>query len=209
MNTLFLLILLLSGGLYLAGHYLQKPILKYIFKPFTTILILFFAFMQLPYVSVQYKDFILIGLVLSLFGDVFLLWPEKRFVTGLVAFLLAHILFILAITSDFGPYLNWQYLIPALLYMAIFLWIVLPKTGKMVIPVVVYAAVLMLFFWQATGRAFYLASDSSMNAFWGAFLFVISDSILAYDKFVKKFKWSHFFIHVTYWGALYFIALSV
>jgi uncharacterized membrane protein YhhN len=209
MNLLFLLILVFSGGLYLAGHYLQKPVLKYTFKPITTILILFFAFMQLPEVSVYYKVFILIGLFLSLFGDVFLLWPEKRFVAGLVAFLLAHVAFILAITSNFGPFLGWQYLIPVVLYMIIFLWIVLPKSGKMAVPVVVYAVVLMLFFWQATGRAVYLASNSSANAFWGAFLFVISDSILAYNKFVKNFKTSEFFIILTYWAALYFIALSV
>ena len=209
MNPLLLFILIVSGGLYLAGHYLHKPVLKYIFKPFTTIIILLFAFMQLPDVSVQYKDLILIGLLLSLTGDIFLLWPEKRFVHGLVAFLLAHVLFILAMISDFGPYYNWQYLMPIALYMLIFLWIILPKSGKLVIPVIIYALVLMMFFWQAAGRAIYLAESSSMQALFGATLFVASDSILAYDKFVKNYKWAEFFIIITYWAALYFIALSV
>ena len=209
MNPLFLFILIVSGGLYLAGHYLQKPRLKYIFKPFTTILILFFALMQLPEVSVQYKVYILIGLLFSLIGDIFLLWPEKRFIHGLVAFLLAHVLFILAMISDFGPYYNWQYLIPIALYMVIFLWIILPKSGKFVIPVIVYALILMVFFWQAAGRAVYLAESSSMQAMFGATLFVTSDSILAYNKFVKNYKWAEFFIIITYWAALYFIALSV
>ncbi len=209
MNLLFLFILIVSGSLYLAGHYLNKPILKYIFKPFTTILILFFAFMQLPDVSVQYKLYILIGLLLSLIGDIFLLWPEKRFIHGLAAFLLAHVLFILAMISDFGPYYDWQYLIPIALYMVIFLWIILPKSGKFVIPVIVYSLVLMLFFWEAAGRAVYLAESSSMQAMFGATLFVASDSILAYNKFVKNYKWAEFFIIITYWAALYFIALSV
>lgn len=209
MNSLYLFILIFSGGLYLAGHYLHKPVIKYIFKPFTTILILFFALMQLPDVSVSYKNYILIGLVFSLAGDIFLLWPDKRFIHGLVAFLVAHILFILAMASDFGPYYNWQYLFPIALYMVVFLWIILPKSGKFVIPVIIYSMVIMLFFWQAAGRAIYLAEDSSMYALFGATLFVASDSILAYNKFVKNFKWAEFFIIITYWAALYFIALSV
>lgn len=209
MNDLFLLILLLSGALYLAGHYFRKPLIKYIFKPLTTLSILIFAFLQVPQVSFHYKEFILIGLTLSLIGDVFLLWPEKQFVSGLVAFLLAHLVFILAMICDFGPYYDWQYLIPIVLYMVIFLWIVLPRSGRLVFPVVVYAVVLMLFFWQAAGRAVYLAGSSSMDALIGASLFVASDSILAYNKFVKNFKWAELFIIITYWAALYFIALSV
>ncbi len=209
MNNLFLFILILSGGLYLAGHYLEKPVLKYIFKPFTTLLIIFFAFLQLPEVSVQYKVFILIGLILSLSGDIFLLWPEKSFVAGLAAFLLAHLLFILAMTNDFGPYLDWEYLIPIALYMIVFLWIILPKSGKLVVPVGIYSLVLMLFFWQAAGRAVYLSGNSAMDALLGAGLFVVSDSLLAYNKFVKFSKWAELFILITYWAALYFIALSV
>lgn len=209
MNELLLLILLLSGALYLAGHYFDKPLLKYVFKPLTTILILLFAFVRMPQVSIHYKEFILIGLTLSLIGDIFLLWPEKQFISGLLAFLLAHLLFILAMITDFGPYYDWQYLIPILLYMIVFLWIILPKSGKLVFPVVVYAFVLMLFFWQAAGRAVYLAGSSSMDALLGAGLFVVSDSVLAYNRFVKNFKWAEFFIIITYWAALYFIALSV
>lgn len=209
MKEFFVLILILSGAFYLAGHYFKKPLLKYVFKPLTTIIILIFAFLQAPQVSVHYREFILIGLILSLMGDIFLLWPEKQFVTGLVAFLLAHLVFILAIITDFGPYYDWQYLIPIVLYMVIYLWIILPRSGNLVFPVVVYAIVLMLFFWQTAGRAFYLAGNSSMDAFWGAGLFVISDSILAYNRFVKNFKSAEFFIILTYWAALYFIALSV
>jgi len=45
--------------------------------------------------------------------------------------------------------------------------------------------------------------------FIGAILFVISDSILAYARFIKSFKLSSLLIHTTYWGAQIFIALSI
>jgi len=67
----------------------------------------------------------------------------------------------------------------------------------------------MIFLWQAAGRAWVLAGISSTYAFLGAMLFVISDSILAYNKFVKTFKLAEFFIMLSYWSALVLLALSI
>ena len=39
---------------------------------------------------------VVVGLVCSLAGDVFLMLPEERFVEGLVSFLLAHIAYVVA-----------------------------------------------------------------------------------------------------------------
>jgi uncharacterized membrane protein YhhN len=208
MNDL-LLFIVLSGLLHITGQYLKVASLKYIFKPLTTILIFVLAFqLELGNYSV-YKILILAGLVFSLLGDVFLMLPKERFVAGLVSFLVAHLLFIGAMVSDFGPYYAWIPFVPIAIYMGVFLWILLPKTGKMTLPVLVYALVIMLFLWQAAGRAWYLAGDSSSYAFYGALLFVISDSVLAYNKFVRPFKLAEFSIMLTYWSALVLLALSI
>ena len=44
------------------------------------------------------RRWVLVGLVLSLAGDVALLWPKEGFLPGLVAFLLAHLAYIVAFT---------------------------------------------------------------------------------------------------------------
>jgi uncharacterized membrane protein YhhN len=64
--------------------------LAFVFKPLTTLLVIAFAWPRGAEAPKQ-RRFIRIGLVLSLAGDVFLLWPERGFVPGLVAFLLAHL----------------------------------------------------------------------------------------------------------------------
>ena len=208
MNYLLLLIIL-SGLLHISGEYLKVSSLKYVFKPVTTALIILLTFQLKTGNFTVYKMLIISGLVFSLIGDVFLMLPKDRFVAGLVSFLIAHLLFIGAMVSGFGPFFAWLPFIPIAIYMLIFLWIVLPKTGKMTIPVLVYALVIMIFLWQAAGRAWVLAGISSTYAFLGAMLFVISDSILAYNKFVKTFKLAEFFIMLSYWSALVLLALSI
>jgi len=207
--NLLIIAILISAALYIYFDFFKNQKLKYITKPLTTILIIVLAFQQLPEGFDSYGYLILGGLVFSLIGDVFLMLPTDKFIHGLAAFLIAHIFYIVAFSSGFGPYLDFEYLIPAAVYAIIFLWIVLPKTGSMKLPVIIYAFVLMIFMWQATGRYYFLAQSSASYVFMGAILFVISDSILAYARFVKNFKLSSLLIHSTYWGAQLFIALSI
>src|SRR5213080_3500470 len=51
----------------------------------------------------RYDTAILIGLVFSLAGDVFLMLPRARFVAGLTSFLAAHIAYLFAFAADVSP----------------------------------------------------------------------------------------------------------
>lgn len=204
-----IVIIIISASTYILGDFLKKPVLKYIFKPLTTILIITLALYQQAEVSEAYKYLIIAALVFSLAGDIFIMLPTDKFVQGLASFLVAHIFYILAFTSGFGPFFEWPYLLPALIYTLVFLRILLPKTAELKIPVLIYSMVLMIFLWQAMGRAFYLADNNSLYVLAGSILFVASDSVLAYDRFVKSFKYSQAFILSTYWAAQLFLALSI
>ncbi len=198
-----------SGLLYVFFNYRNKENLRYIFKPLTTLLIIILSVLQEPQVSESYKYFIIAGLVFSLAGDIFLMLPKDRFVAGLGSFFIAHLFYISAFASDFGPYWGWGYLIPIAILAGVFLLVLLPHTKRMTIPVIAYILVLLVFLWQASGRGYVLGGSSPALAFFGAVLFVASDSILAYDRFVKEFKFASIFIMLTYWLAQVFIALSV
>jgi len=207
--NLFIIAILVSAGLYVYFDFQKNQLLKYITKPLTTILIIVVAFLQQANDYDLYSCLIITGLIFSLFGDIFLMLPNDKFIQGLIAFLVAHIFYIVAFSLGFGPYLEIGYLIPAAIYTITFLWILLPKAGEMKIPVIVYALILMTFLWQATGRYYYIGNSSALFTFAGAILFVISDSILAYARFVKRFNLSQLLVHATYWGAQLLIALSI
>ena len=106
----------------------------YIFKPLTTILILLNA-VQLGRADPSlYKHAILAGLIFSLVGDVFLMLPSDRFIAGLVSFLIAHIFYILAFTSETSFRFSLLSLLPFAIYGAVIFTILAPHTGKMKLP---------------------------------------------------------------------------
>jgi len=209
LQQILLFAIFVSGLFFIYFDLRNKSIFRYIFKPLTTILIILLAVFQLPEVSDQYKYLIISGLVFSLVGDIFLMLPKDRFIAGLGSFFVAHIFYILAFAGDFGPYWGWGYLVPIVIYAVVFLIILLPRTKKMSIPVIAYVLVIGVFLWQASGRGYFLGGSSPALAFFGAILFVASDSILAYNRFVKEYKFAQVFIMLTYWLAQVFIALSV
>ncbi len=199
----------ISGGLFILFEIFDKPVLKYVFKPLTTVLAISLTILLTGDKLTDYSLLILTGLVFSLVGDIFLMLPSNEFVKGLASFLVARIFFTVSFVIGFGPYYEILILLPIIIIAMVFLFKVLPKTNKLKIPVLLYSLVLVIFLWQATGRFYYLGDTSALFTFIGAVLFVFSDSVLGYARFARNSIFSVITIHVTYWGALVFIALSV
>jgi uncharacterized membrane protein YhhN len=179
----------------------------YLFKPLTTALVIALAWSQ-PSTVHLYRPLVVAGLLFSLAGDVFLMLPRERFVAGLVAFLVAHLLYAGAFTGD-GFRLTIAILLPFIAYGAGLLRILLPKVERALkIPVVVYAAALLVMAWQATERG---ASGlpGGLFAATGALLFVASDSMLAIDRFARRFRAAEPLVLATYFAAQTLIALSI
>ena len=67
----------------------------------------------------------------------------------------------------------------------------------------------MFLFWQAISRVLTEWNESAVLFGLGISLFTISDTVLAYNKFVKPFKLAQILILSTYYIAQLLIALSV
>ena len=78
---------------------LDHRALLFVFKPLTTLLIIAHAWRRGADAPAA-RRFVLAGLWFSLLGDVALMWPQRGFVPGLVAFLIAHVLYIVAFTRE-------------------------------------------------------------------------------------------------------------
>jgi uncharacterized membrane protein YhhN len=191
--------LVLGSALLHLGSYAQGPRRAvYLFKPLTIVLIILVAAVAGNRVSHFYKYAILAGLVFSLAGDIFLMLPRDRFIQGLVSFLLAHLCYIAAFTFEGGGERRLLYAVPFLLYGGVMLRVLLPGLGRMRAPVIVYMAVIMLMAWQ----------EGSGLALSGALLFVVSDSILAMNRFRRPFPSAQTYVMSTYFMAQWLIALS-
>jgi uncharacterized membrane protein YhhN len=189
----------------------------YVFKPLTTLLI-FMGAMHVPAALPFYKTLVMMGLLFSLAGDVFLMLPRDRFVAGLVAFLVAHLLYIGACMGgawrgeayvDGGFRITVWELAPFVVYAAVLLRILLPHVPRALkAAVIVYAAALLVMAWQAAERGA-AGLPGGMAATIGGVLFVISDSALALNRFRRPFPAVEPVVLATYFAAQTLIALSI
>ncbi|HXG28056.1 MAG TPA: lysoplasmalogenase [Nevskiales bacterium] len=208
MNTPLVALIAVSTALTILGKY-RSPALLYFFKPLTIGLIILLAWLTGSAQPDRYFWLILAGLAFSAAGDVFLMLPRDRFVPGLVSFLIAHLLYIAAFSAPAGllsaPLLALPYLAAA----GGLLLVLLPKTGRLALPVGVYAAALAAMGWQAASRWDALQDTASLCAMLGAILFLVSDGVLAINRFVRPFRAAELLLLSTYFAAQTLIALSV
>lgn len=188
--------------------------LHYLFKPLTTLLILAWVWRSANPVNQRYKTMVMAGIVLSACGDIFLMLPPAvfalGFICGLASFLVAHLLFLRALTSD-APLLNKPvaplvYALIGAINMAI-LWSGLP--AELHVPVPVYLLCLAAMASQAASRWLTLKTAASRLAACGGALFFLSDTLIAYDRFNHPIAAAGFWILSSYYTAIWLIALSV
>ncbi|WP_423597283.1 lysoplasmalogenase [Roseateles sp. MS654] len=189
------------------------PGLGFLFKPLTTILILLHAW---PRGADQPRlaRWVRVGLLCSLAGDIALLWPETGFLPGLVSFLVAHVCYIAGFCSRLRlGAVRWPFLMFGVIAAAVLgrLWPHIP--GALQGPVVVYVAALTVMAAQAW--AWWRGSVSRPDeprarwAAWGGTLFVLSDAMLAINKFAGPLEMASFWVLASYWPAQWCIASSL
>lgn len=158
-----------------------------------------------------------IGAILfSLVGDVCLLFQSNNelfFIFGLGAFLITHVCYVLTyrqhVKKVAGVGLHgiqkFRFSLPIILAGTGLITILYTHLGALKFPVIVYAIVLMVMVLQALFRFGYTTLKSFWFVFAGALLFMLSDSLIAINKFLAPFAWAGLAIMVTYILAQYLI----
>ncbi|WP_411272810.1 lysoplasmalogenase [Daejeonella sp.] len=164
-----------------------------------------------------FNRFILAAIILSLFGDFFLLFAADNssfFMFGLIAFLIAHVLYSMAFFRDFknDPQASKFFGHLMLFFMGVFslsfyTWI-RDYLDDLRIPVMAYMFVISIMVILAGYRYHRVNLLSFRLIYFGAIFFVISDSSLAYNKFVEPFPYSGVLIMGTYMLAQYLIVIG-
>ena len=198
MNTITVALLVVAGC-FAIGNWVSRQreiqLLEYATKPTVTAL-LAIAACTLDARSSAARPWFVAALVLSLAGDVLLMLPVERFVEGLASFLCAHVVYIVGFGVA-GVHRSW--LLVGLLIVPLVI-VPLGRTvlvgarrheAKLVAPVGVYMVVIAAMVIGAVGSQEPLAIG-------GACLFAFSDSLIAWNRFVKPLRWASVAIMVTY-----------
>jgi len=206
-DILFVVAVAFSAILAIIGRYSRKKGILYVFKPVTIGLIIFKAATSSPGYGLIYQVLILFGLLVSLVGDIFLMLPGDKFRAGLTSFLAVHIFYAFAFTQNVAVF-YWVSLIPVIIVTATIYVLLQKNLGRFHMPVLLYMAVISFMTWQATNRYLNFRDSETMFALLGGILFLISDSILALNKFKRPFKEAQALILTTYYCAQFLIASS-
>ncbi|MCX7744919.1 MAG: lysoplasmalogenase [Flavobacteriales bacterium] len=222
-TVLFTIIYAIVGILEMTGEMLresgQAATLVYIMKPLLMPVLMGWMFANRELLKQKFQIIMLISLVFSTAGDVFLMFlREELFVFGLASFLLAHVLYIIAfyISNGYGMKVlpiggKLIFALPYVFFVSAFLFILKdhilakPETQAMFVPVMVYAIVIgtmgVFASWRVSGTnriSFYMVMG-------GALLFITSDSMIAINKFVQPLPYASLLIMSTYITAQYLI----
>lgn len=196
-------IFILLSIIYLAGIFSDSANLEFYLKPALLLPLIVAAF-----ISTNFKNKIILVLALtfSWIGDTFLLFVFKDaiyFIFGLIAFLIAHIFYIILFTKELkksGKGIEWRKpgLFLIVIYLTGLLVILIPHLGGLTIPVIIYATVISTMLYMAYLLSFHWSKPASIYLLSGAISFILSDSILAFNKFYQPVPLSGFLIMATY-----------
>ncbi|MBN2117659.1 MAG: lysoplasmalogenase [Anaerolineales bacterium] len=139
-----------------------------------------------------------VGILFSLAGDVFLMIAlDRLFLFGLIAFLFAHLAYITGFREQLPIVNPWSFVV--LLFIVINVSrlirriigaLRLKSQHKLVVPVAVYGIVISFMLYAAMSTLYDPAwnANAALLVSTGAFLFCVSDVILAWNKFVRPMR---------------------
>jgi uncharacterized membrane protein YhhN len=176
-------------------------------KPVATLLLLAVA-ASLGAADPAQQRWFLAALALSLAGDVLLMLDERRFAAGLAAFLLAHLAYVAGFAAagiGVVPLLGGALAVAVVAVPVagrIIMALRVAGQGPLVGPIVAYMAAIAAMVASAAGTRSALAVA-------GAALFLVSDSLLAWNRFVRPIAWAPVAVMVTYHLAQAALVLSL
>ncbi|HEX6889236.1 MAG TPA: lysoplasmalogenase [Chryseolinea sp.] len=159
---------------------------------------------------------VLLAIVFSLAGDTSLMFDSVNsiyFMIGLVSFLISHVFYIIAYRQHQNDesadalqgIQKLRAAFPIVLAGTGLVVILYPVLGALKFPVIVYALVLVVMVLNALFRLGRTSAVSFWFVFVGAMFFMVSDSLLAFNKFLSPLPHSGLLIMSTYISAQFLI----
>jgi alkenylglycerophosphocholine hydrolase len=173
---------LIAAAIYIVAMWVNLPLVELITKGIPLLCMIIWLF-KLP--RDGFANLIMAGLIIALVADLVLQWSTALFVPGLLIFLVAQIVYIVAFVS-MSKRGSWVRLIPFAVWGLIAFLILNPYLGDLMLPVVVYLVAIEVMMWRAAalpgshGRL----ETFELAALVGALAFGLSDTLLALNRFI-------------------------
>ncbi|WP_242134943.1 lysoplasmalogenase [Aestuariivivens marinum] len=177
-------------------------VLHFITKPAIVISLICFLHQYANDLDGKTKKITIWALTFSVLGDILLMFVyinQNFFIGGLISFMLAHLMYIKVFYGKHKFHKKiFNFLGILLIYVFFLFYILKNNLGNMLLPVILYMAVILLMVTMAFLRQGQVNKLSFILVFLGAITFIISDSLLALNKFYKPLPLANISIMLTY-----------
>jgi uncharacterized membrane protein YhhN len=203
----------LAGVLFIISFYNDTFLSPLFLKASLMPIILLILILNLNISENRFHVMMAAAIIFSCAGDILLQLNRPGvdlFIPGLGSFLLAQLMYLVVFFMMPGKnnFLlhKWYLLIPVAAYGMLLILFLYNSLGEMKLPVIIYASVILLMLSAAINRFFKTDRSSYFLVLSGAVLFVLSDSLIAVDKFNTHFESSTVVIMSAYIIAQFLIA---
>lgn len=189
---------LVIASIFAISTFLKPYPLSWALKLLPMLLLIYLAINSVA-LSKSGKFFVL-GLLFSACGDFILDYDRQNwFIFGLGAFFIAHLFYLASLKPFVNNLKQTKYIMISLLYIGYgggMLWLLADGLGPLFIPVVAYMSILLLMALTTV-----LSEKSNAWLIIGGISFVLSDSLIGFDKFYLPIENVSFAIMVSYYFA--------
>ncbi|SFS72811.1 lysoplasmalogenase [Marininema halotolerans] len=199
--------IMLSAIGYFYGLFKDLTTWNYIFKPGTMLFMIVLVLLHIQDAGI-YGWLILLGLVFSVTGDIYLMHPADRFIQGLISFFIAHVIYVIAFQRAGSIEVHSISIALLLIIIGVLYLFVIANHVKaeggfpLLLAVIAYMTIISFMVYQAV-------LSGELILIIGACSFYLSDAILAWNRFIKKYPRGQFAVMLTYYFAQVMIAYSV
>lgn len=205
MKHIFLGLFAVTIALTFLGITLHTPLLYQVGKPLLMPTLLAY-FLAASTGFPAWRKWVVLALMFSWGGDV-LLMLDDMFVAGLASFLIAHLFYIVAYhqTGAESSRIPPKPLVGFIATGATLMWVLYPSLGGMLVPVSIYALVVLIMGVWAQKRIGNTNNVSFLLVAVGAIVFIVSDSLIAINRFVFDVPGERLWVMSTYICAQFMI----
>lgn len=203
----------------LVGEYLQDPQLDHIVKPFILIWIAGYFLLHAKGIDKKVVKLAVIGFLFSWFGDLLMMFASEFtfFVLGIASFLVTQVVYIFLFlrTIDLSGNMSFlkkkpMWLIPYIAFGLIIYTLLFPQLDAVLrIAIFVYMAAILSMSAMALNRFGNGHPISFSLVFAGSLFFVLSDSLIAVNRFLVSIPYEGLLVMTTYIAAQYLIMLGL
>lgn len=193
------------------AHLSQNVGLQFFSKPSLMLILIFYYAVNARRLSGE-KYLILAALFFSWLGDVLLLFDKftSYFIYGLTAFLTAHLFYIFYFwkirrSNKIQQLPNIFFFVGIAVYSVLFFSFLAPNVADLIVPVGIYGLIISIMLGMSLTSFDLGKSVFGKFCVAGAFLFAVSDSVLAINRFAMPMKYAPALIMITYGIAQFLI----